>query len=50
MPSLTTKRGLLGHFLQGADPPATDQHATTPPVRFPASSSLRVILAAAAKA
>ena len=48
MPSLTTTRGLLGHFPQGADPPANDRRATTLPVRFPKSLSLRAILAAGA--
>ena len=43
MPSPTTARGLLGHFPQGADPPATDQCATTPPVRLLTSLSLRAI-------
>ena len=44
MPSSTTSRVLLGFFLQGAESPVTNQHATTPPVRFPASLSLRAIL------
>ena len=48
MPSPTTARGLLGHFLRGVDPPATDQRAPTRPVRLPTSSSIRVILAAGA--
>ena len=37
---------LLGFFPRGADPPANDAHATTPPVRLPKSSTLRAILAA----
>ena len=41
MPSPTTARGLLGLFPRGAYPPATDQRATTPPVRLPTYSSLR---------
>ena len=48
MPSLTTRRGLLGHFPRGADPPANDRRATTPPVRSLTSSSLRAISAAGA--
>ena len=48
MPSPTTTWGLLGHFPRGADPPANDQHATTPPVRSPTSSSLRAISTAGA--
>ena len=46
MLSPTTTRGLLGHFPCGADPPANDRRATTPPVRLPKSSSLWAILAA----
>ena len=46
MPPPTTMRGLLGPFPQGADPPTTDPCATTLPVRFPTSSSLREISAA----
>ena len=34
MPSPTTTRGLLGNFPRGVDPPATDQRATTTPVRL----------------
>ena len=49
MPSPTMARGLLGHFLHGADPPATDQRSTTPPVRLPTYFSLRAILAARAR-
>ena len=49
MPSPTTVRGLLGHFLRGADPPATNQRASTPPVRSPTYSSLRAISAAGAR-
>ena len=41
----TTTRGLLDHFPRGADPPANDRRATTPPVRSPTSLSLRAILA-----
>ena len=48
MPSPTTTRGLLGHFPRGADPPAIDRRATTPPVQSLTSSSLRAILAAGA--
>ena len=36
IPSPTTTRGLLGHFLRGADPPATNQCAS-PPFRMTAS-------------
>ena len=46
--SPTTVRGLLGHFLRGADPPTTDQRASTLPVRSPTSSSLWALLAAGA--
>ena len=46
MPSPTTASGLLRHFLRGADPSATDQYVTTPPVWLPTYSSLRAILAA----
>ena len=49
MPSPTTARDLLGHFPRGADPPTTDQSATTPPARLPTSLSLRVISAAGAE-
>ena len=38
----------MGLFPRGADPPATDSHATTPPVRLPTPSSLRLISAAGA--
>ena len=48
MPPLTTARGLLGHFPWGADPPANDPRATTPPVQLLTSSSFRAILAAGA--
>ena len=48
MPSSTTARGLLGHFPQGADPPAIDPRVTTPPLRSPTSLSLREISAAGA--
>ena len=48
MPSPTTTRGLLRHFPRVADLPANDQHANTPPVRSPTSSSLQAILAAGA--
>ena len=48
MPSPTTTRGLLVHFPRGADLPANNQCATTPPVRFPKTSSLRAISAAGA--
>ena len=48
MPSPTTTRGLLGLFPQGADLPSNNPHVTTPPVRSPKSSSLRLILAAGA--
>ena len=43
MPSPTTARGLLGIFLRGADPPATDQPTTTLHVRLPKSLSLQAI-------
>ena len=49
MPSPTTERGLLGIFPRGADPPATNQRATTLPVLSPTSLSLRAILAAGAR-
>ena len=48
MPSPTMAMGLLGNFPGGADPPATDQGATTPPVRSPTSLSLQEILTAGA--
>ena len=48
MMSPTTTRGLLEHFPHGADPPANDPHATTPPVRLPTFSSLWAISAAGA--
>ena len=48
MPYPTTARGLLRIFPQGADPPATNQSATTPPIKLPTSLSLRGILAAGA--
>ena len=47
--SPNTARGLLGIFPLGADPPATDQRATTPPIRLQSSLSLRAILAAGAR-
>ena len=46
MPSPTTTGGLLGLFPWGADPPANDPRATTPPVQSPTPSSLRAISAA----
>ena len=46
IPSPTITRGLLGHFPRGTDPPANGQHANTPPVQSPTSSSLWAILAA----
>ena len=46
MLSPTTSRGMLGLFLRGADPPATDQRATTQPVRSPTSFYLQAILVA----
>ena len=46
MPFPTMARGLLGYFLGSADPPATDQRATTPPVRSRTFLSLHAILAA----
>ena len=48
MSSPTTAQGLLGHLPQGADPPANNLRATTPPVRFLTYSSLRAISAARA--
>ena len=48
MPFPITTQGLLGIFPQGADLPANDPHATTPPIRSPTSSSLQAILAAGA--
>ena len=48
MPSTTTTQGLLGIFLRGADPPATDLSATTLPVRSLTSLSLQEISAAGA--
>ena len=49
MLSPTTTRGLLIHIPRGADPPANDRRATTPPpVRSPKSLSLRAISAAGA--
>ena len=49
MLSPTMARGLLGIFLRGMDPPATNQGATTPPVRSPTYSSLQAILADGAR-
>ena len=49
MPSLTTEGALLGHLPHGAYPPATDQRALSPPVRFPTSFSLRAISTAGAE-
>ena len=46
MPSPTTSRGLLSIFPQGADLPATDPSATTPPVLLPTYFSLQAISAA----
>ena len=48
MTSPTMARGLLGHFLRGADLPATDQRASPLPIQSPTSLSLRLILAAGA--
>ena len=48
MPPSTTARGMLGHFLHGADPPKVNQRASPLPVRSPTYSSLRAILAAGA--
>ena len=45
MLSPTTARGLLGHLLRGADPPATNQRASPLPVRSSTYSSLQAILA-----
>ena len=45
MPSPNMARGLLKHFPRGADPPATDQRASPPPVRSPKFWSLRAISA-----
>ena len=44
MLSPPTTRGLLGIFTRGADQPATDPGATTPPVRLPTSLFLQAIL------
>ena len=41
-------RGLLSHFPRGADQPANDRRATTPPVQSPTSSSLKAISSAGA--
>ena len=49
MPSPNMARGLLGHFPRCADPPATDQRASSPPVQSPTSLSLREILEAGAR-
>ena len=49
MPPLTTAKFLLGHFLRGANPPATDQHASPPHLRSPAYFSIWAILAAEAR-
>ena len=46
MLSPTTVRGLLGLFPRGAEPPATDQCETTPPVQSMTSLSLWAISAA----
>ena len=46
MLSPSTARGLLGPFPRSAYPPSTDQRATTRPILFPTSLSLRAILAA----
>ena len=43
MPSPKMARGLLGIFPRGADPPATAQRATTPPVQSPTSLYLQAI-------
>ena len=48
MPSPTTARGLLGHFMRGVDPPAVNQRVSPPPVRSPISSFLWAIPAAGA--
>ena len=40
MPSPMTTQGLLGHLPRGAELPANDRRATTPPVRSLTSSSL----------
>ena len=48
MPSRTTARGLLGHFPYNADPPASNQGASPPPVRLPISLSLLAKWAAGA--
>ena len=49
MPSPTMVQGLLGLFLRGVDPPATDLSAKIPPVQLLTSFSLRAILAARAR-
>ena len=46
MPPPTTARGLLGHFLHGADPLSVCQRILSPPIRSLRSSSLRAILVA----
>ena len=46
MPSPTTARVLKGHLSRDMDPPATDKHASPPPVQLPTSLSLQVISSA----
>ena len=46
MPPPTAAKGLLGHFLCGADLPAVCQHISPPPVQFLKFLSLQVISAA----
>ena len=48
MPSLTTARGLLGYFPQGADLPTVCQQISTPTVWSPTPSSLQAISVAGA--
>ena len=45
MTSPTTERGLIGHFLRGADPLLFDQRASPPPVQLQKYFSLKAILA-----
>ena len=49
MPSPILARGLLGHFLRGAEPPTVVQSASPLTVRSPTFLSLRIISAAGAR-